>query len=90
MALSEQTYTRRAVERLCVQCSQQLPVHGDYLRCDDCRTRMRRHYTMDSTVSLMPDIPGPAILCCGRWRPVPRIPYILPCCGRFLGIMEKT
>lgn len=28
------------------------------------------------------DIVGPAVWCCGRWHPIPQIPFRVVCCGR--------
>lgn len=88
--MSQRSYALRIAQGCCGGCGKPFPQTGDYRHCDACRTRMRTYYTNATTVSLMPDLSGPAILCCNRWHAIPTIPFRLGCCGRLLALRKEA
>ena len=84
------TYQTRQAQGLCPECGVRPPFPGRS-RCEACRQTnaawwdttglavARDAYTAGSW-SL--DLPGPRLLCCGRWHAIATMPLRVPCCGR--------
>jgi hypothetical protein len=99
---SQATYWRRKAAGLCPGCGQPRD-RADQVLCRPCadahnayklqwtRTHAARlQQARDDARDTRWAAPGAnQIACCGAFHPVPTLPYQLPCCGRFLGIIEE-
>jgi hypothetical protein len=87
---SQAIYRRRAAAGLCPQCGRPND-RQPRVQCTACYQRQapRHHAAYRSHREARWEAPGANLVaCCNSWHEIPRIPYRLVCCGRFLALYE--